>query len=230
VDVVDDLLSTYPLDGVHLDYIRYPSPEFDYSRRALEDFRAWARRQVPPGRASSMDARVATGDVTAWVREHPELWDAYREEQVTTTIQEVSRVVKARRTPPALTAAVFADPVDARVGRFQNWPRWLRGRWVDAVAPMAYTSDPGRFADLMEAARQADAEAGGRRIWAGVGIYQTDLDGAALRVGLARDAGAAGYVLFSYDWAATEGTQQAGEPYLDALSRRVTPHAAGPGS
>ena len=56
-----------------------------------------------------------------------------------------------------------------------------------------------------------------------MGIYQTDLDGAVRKVSLARAAGAAGYVLFSYDWAASEGTREAGEPYLDALARRTLP-------
>lgn len=228
--VVEELLVRYPLDGIHLDYLRYPSPEFDYSRRALEDFRAWAVHRVPPGRAASMDARVGGGDVTAWVRENPDLWDSWRESQVTATLRAVRTVVNAAPGDPILSAAVFADPVDALKGRFQDWSEWLAGGWVDAVAPMAYTSDDARFADLMEAARRADVSTGGRRVWAGVGIYQTDLEGAVRKVGLARAAGTAGFVLFSYDWAATEGSAGEGEPYLGALARRAFPsHTRSPG-
>ena len=40
VSIVDDLVARYPLDGVHLDYIRYPGPDFDYSLSALRLFRA----------------------------------------------------------------------------------------------------------------------------------------------------------------------------------------------
>lgn len=221
--VVEELLARYPLDGIHLDYLRYPSPEFDYSRRTLEDFRGWAAGRVPPGRAASMDARVREGDATAWARENPELWDSWRESQVTATLRAVRTVVDAAPGEPLLTAAVFADPVDARRGRFQDWPEWLAGGWVDAVAPMAYTPDDARFADLMEAARRADAAAGGRRVWAGVGIYQTDLEGAVRKVDLARAAGAAGFVLFSYDWAVGEGSAGEGEPYLGAIARRAFP-------
>ena len=224
--VVEELLARYPLDGIHLDYLRYPSPEFDYSRRTLGDFRAWAVGRVPPGRSASMDARVRGGDVTAWTRENPELWDSWRESQVTATLRAVRAVVDAASGEPRLTVAVFADPVDALRGRFQDWPEWLAGGWVDAVAPMAYTPDDARFADLMEAARRADVSAGGRRVWAGVGIYQTDLEGALRKVDLARAAGTAGFVLFSYDWAATEGTAGEGEPYLGALARRAFPRSA----
>lgn len=225
VNVVDDLLLRYPLDGIHLDYLRYPSPEFDYSRRALDDFREHARGHVPPGQAGGLDARVRAGDVTAWPRTHPQLWASYREAQVTETLRAVRRAVEAAPGDALLSVAVFADPVDALAARFQDWPEWLRGGLVDAVAPMAYTPDEARFADLMEAARRADDGAAGRRVWAGVGIYQTDLEGAVRRVDLARSVGAGGFVLFSYDWAVTEGTAGEGVPYLDALARRTLPGA-----
>jgi len=221
--VVDDLVWRYPLDGIHLDYIRYPSPEFDYSRRALSDFRRWALGRIPPGRTASLDARAEQGDVTAWTRENPELWNEWREAQVNLSLQAVRAVVQAAPGRPILTAAVFADPLDARRGRFQDWPGWLAGGWVDAVAPMAYTPDDARFADLMEAARRADEAGDGGRVWAGVGIYQTDLEGALRKVDLARSAGAAGFVLFSYDWAVSEGRSVADGPYLDALARRAFP-------
>lgn len=221
VSVVDDLLRGYRLDGIHLDYVRYPSPEFDYSRRTLKDFRDFALAHVPPGRRASMDARVASGDVTAWAREHRELWDSFRETQITNTLRAVRQVVEDAVGDPILTAAVFADPVDALHGRFQDWQEWLNGGWVDAVAPMAYTDDDRTFADLIESARRADEVGEGRRVWAGVGIYRTDLDGAVRKVDLARAVGTGGFVLFSYDWATTEGTAAEGEDYLSALGRRA---------
>lgn len=224
VAVVRDLVTRYDLDGVHLDYIRYPSPEFDYSRTTLEAFADWARRRTPPGRASSMDARTRNGDVEAWPRENPGLWDSWRETQVTATLRAVSAAARAADPGIVVSAAVFADPVDALQGRFQDWPEWLAGGWVDAVAPMAYTDDPVRFADLVESARRADG-ASRSRVWPGVGIYRTDLPGAARQVELARAAGTAGFVLFSYDWAESEGGQSGGGAYLDALAREAFPEA-----
>src|SRR5207244_13049132 len=34
-----DLVERYQLDGLHFDYVRYPAPDYDYSRVALERFR-----------------------------------------------------------------------------------------------------------------------------------------------------------------------------------------------
>jgi uncharacterized lipoprotein YddW (UPF0748 family) len=221
VAVVRDLLGSYELDGVHLDYLRYPSPEFDYSRRSLERFREWAGTQVPLGLSSSLDARVAGGDVTAWAREHPEMWDGFRKSKVSSLIREVRRAVDATAPSATLSVAVFADPVDAERGRFQDWRGWLEDGTVDVVAPMAYTPDDERFSDLIRLATLADGQTGGQRVWAGVGIYQTTLEGAIRKVSLARESGAGGVLFFSYDWARDQSAIIDGEPYFEALARRA---------
>lgn len=221
VAVVQDLLQSYDLDGVHLDYLRYPSPEFDYSRRSLARFREWAGTRLPLGLASSLDARVARGDVTVWAREHPDLWDGFRKSQVSTLVRAVRRAVDAVDAAATLSVAVFADPVDAERGRFQEWRAWLADGTVDVVAPMAYTPDDERFSDLIRLATLADDAAGGRRVWAGVGIYQTSLEGALRKVDIARATGAGGVVFFSYDWAREQSPAEAGEPYLESLARRA---------
>jgi uncharacterized lipoprotein YddW (UPF0748 family) len=223
--VVEDLVRRYEVDGIHLDYIRYPSPEYDYSRSTLDDFRAWARRQLPPGLRSGLEARDRAGDVLAWTRENPRLWNDWRESQVTETLLAVRAAMEPWRDRVVLSAAVFADPVDALQGRFQDWPEWLRGGWIDAAATMAYTPDLQRFEDLLESARRADSRGGGERIWAGVGVYRTDVPGAARQLAAAREAGVSGFLLFSYNWAAEDEGEPGGGSYLDDLARTAFPAA-----
>jgi uncharacterized lipoprotein YddW (UPF0748 family) len=81
--------------------------------------------------------------------------------------------------------------------RFQDWPEWLARGVLDAVCPMAYTVDSRVF-------RQQVAEAGarigpGQAVWAGVGAYRLAVDGILEKIALAREAGAAGVVLFSHE-------------------------------
>ena len=96
---------------------------------------------------------------------------------------------------------------------------------------MAYTPDDERFTDLIRLATSADDHGGGSRVWAGVGIYQTTLEGAVRKVDLARASGAGGVVFFSYDWAREQSVMIEGEPYLEALGRRAFegPGPGGPG-
>ena len=56
-----ELVRRYPLDGLHLDFIRYPSPDYDYSVAALEGFRrAAGRRGDLAGRARGAGPRPGT--------------------------------------------------------------------------------------------------------------------------------------------------------------------------
>src|SRR4030095_635325 len=41
-----DVLKHYAVDGLHFDYVRLASPDFDYSRTSLENFRKWLGPQL----------------------------------------------------------------------------------------------------------------------------------------------------------------------------------------
>ena len=46
--VVSDIVTRYPVSGVHLDYIRYPSNLFDHSQASLLAFRDSMQRELSP--------------------------------------------------------------------------------------------------------------------------------------------------------------------------------------
>jgi hypothetical protein len=82
---------------------------------------------------------------------------------------------------------------------------------------MAYTDDEARFRSEV---REAVASAGrGERVWAGIGAWINTFDGTLHEIDIARHEGAGGVVLFSYDWASTEGPAAGGVPYLERVGR-----------
>ena len=95
-----------------------------------------------------------------------------------------------------LSAAVFPDANDAANRRFQNWSGWLEAGLLDAICPMAYTTNPALFRTQI-----ADVEqrAGRRPVWAGIGAYQLSPAATVENIRTARQLGAEGIVLFSYD-------------------------------
>jgi len=212
--VVDDLLTHYQLDGIHLDYVRYAAPNFDYSRGARDEFREWMGSRVPIGEQGRLDALARSGEVLAWVERYPEEWDRFRESRIDELVARVADRVRRAPSRPLLTAAVFADPIDAREGRFQNWQPWIRQGRIDVVIPMAYTPDVTRWSDLMRAGLEADPT--GERVWMGIGIWQDSFDGALTKARMARTSRIGGLILFSYDWAAFEAPAVQGREWLDA--------------
>ena len=215
-DVWMDLLARYDLDGIHFDYIRFPSADFDYSKGALERFRLWVLPRLSADRIVELD-QVARVNPLAYTTALPNEWDEFRRTQISSLVAEIYHEVKSRRPELVVSAAVVADPETAYTMRFQDWTSWLRQGILDIAVPMAYTADNGRFQSLVRAARMA---AGHReRVWAGIGIYMDSFTGAVDKVDLARAEDAGGIVLFSYDWAAGDGRGSASDPYLRRLGR-----------
>lgn len=218
--VVGDLVESYDLDGVHLDYIRFPNTDFDYSRGILTAFRAWVREGVRIPAADLARAEAAwPRDPTAYVDAFPREWDQYRRLGLDLTLERLYWTVKDRRPGVLVSVAVFPDPASARRDRLQDWEAWVRAGYAEVVAPMAYTADGAAFRRQIIRAVEL---AGRERVWAGVGIYQNSFQGAVEKTRDARALGAGGTILFSYDWAVgPEGTRAAGGPYLSRFAREL---------
>jgi uncharacterized lipoprotein YddW (UPF0748 family) len=207
-----DLLDRYDLDGIHFDYVRYGSPDYDYSQDTLERFRRWMAPRLSGERIADLD-RSLVRDPLAYVDAHPDEWSEFRRAQITELVERIYWGVKKRSPRVVVSAAVMADGRDAFQNRFQDWVGWLRMGIVDIVAPMAYTDSDDVFARQIRAA--VDAAGDGSRVWAGIGVYRNTFAGSVSKIGVARAEGAGGIVLFSYDWTVQrEGVAAAGGAYL----------------
>ena len=211
--VLVDLARRYDLEGIHLDYARYPNQQFDYSRFAIAEFRADIRPRLGADARRELDVE-AENDLFAYPDRLPAEWKAFRRARLTALITRISRSVRAARPGVLVTSAVVADPQDAFDERLQDWRGWLAGRVIDAVAPMAYTQEPARFAEQIAAARNI---AGGGAVWAGIGSYRLSPAQTIENIQAARKLGAAGFVLFSYD--SLTGPKPPAPAYLETVSR-----------
>jgi uncharacterized lipoprotein YddW (UPF0748 family) len=216
VTVALDLAERYDLDGIHLDYIRYPAPDFDYSEATLEAFRDWAVPLVGPDRRRQLD-RAAGVNPTAWPDSLPLQWGDFRRQQVTTLLERAYVALKTVRPWLIVSAAVHPDPTEARRGRMQDWPGWARAGLLDAVAPMAYTADRRVFRAQLEGAIEAAPDT---EMWAGIGSYLAGLQGTVDALATARALGTHGLMLFSYDWAVS-GEGGGGEAFLERVGRSL---------
>jgi uncharacterized lipoprotein YddW (UPF0748 family) len=211
-----DLVDRYDLDGIHFDYIRFPSRDFDFSRGALERFQTWVTPRLPADRLHELQSRVMS-DPLAFATALPDQWDDFRREQITGLVREIYTAVKARRPELVVSAAVVADAPTAYGYRFQDWQSWLQEGILDIAVPMAYTPDNATFRRQVRTARDAAGSRG--RVWAGIGAYLNSVDGTLDKIDLAREEGAGGVILFSYDWAANEGKGPASDPFLERVGR-----------
>ena len=213
--VVRDIARRYDVAGVHLDYARYPSDRFDYSRTALAEFRKEVRAKLASSVRMDLDRREQV-DLFAYPDALPTEWRAFRVARMTALMTRLRAAVKATRPDALFTVAAAPDINDALDHKFQDWKRWLEAGTVDAVCPMAYTPEPARFAQQIAAARDV---AGGRAVWAGIGAYRLTATRTIENIQTARRLGTAGIVLFSYD--SLIDPKQAPADYLAVVGRSV---------
>ena len=174
--VVRDIVQRYSVDGVHLDYLRYPSADFEYGRETLSAFR----------RATG----IADPDAA------PDRWRAFRMDRLTALLTELRRAIKAARPSATVSVAVAPEPRLASTEYLQDIARWLSGDLMDVVCATPYTSDGATFVSQLAAAQ---AEAGGHALWAGIGANQLSTEQTLDNIQAARRLGIGGIILFSYD-------------------------------
>ena len=193
--VVADIAKRYEVDGVHLDYVRYPSPDFDYSRSALNEFRASVVADLTPAERERLDGRLRI-DATAYVDMFPQRWAAFRRSRLTSLVMRVRTALRAARPAAVLSAAVHPDADAAFTTRLQDWRLWADNRLIDVSCPMAYTPDAAEFASQIADASRFTPPGG---LWTGIGAYRLSAAQVAANIEAARRAGASGFVLFSYE-------------------------------
>jgi uncharacterized lipoprotein YddW (UPF0748 family) len=192
--VIQEIASRYPVDGIHLDYIRYPGPQFDFS--AAERTAFTLAYGVDPlafiGRSRtnliSPEERILEEPGT------PELLDSLHVEWRAAQVE--SLVVSVRRAIGGLplSAAVIPDPERARVDEGQDWLRWLQTGVVDFVVPMAYTYQPDGLVRLVEKLRRMIPV---ERFLMGLPVFDGRERYLGYSVSLLRREGVVGFCLFS---------------------------------
>lgn len=138
-DVVVDIARRYEVEGIHLDYARFPKeppgtpkPGLDYPRdaRTLALFQAFTTLDVTDEALTDPGIQAA--------------WDLWRTQCVTKTIESIATDLAKLPHPPLLTAAVKAEP-DGGLAFHQDARTWTRQGLVGAVFPMNYTADLDLF-------------------------------------------------------------------------------------
>ena len=193
--VIGDIAAKYAVDGIHLDYVRFPNDDFDYSPAAMEAFKNAILADLSDAERREAAAREAL-DPAAYPNLFPERWKDFRRSRLTSLVIKIRSAVKAVRPATVLSAAVVPDAQEAFDQRLQDWRGWIDHSLLDVIVPMAYTADANLFEKQMTAAR---AYAGSRPVWAGIGAYHLSATQTLNRIAAARKLGAAGISLFSYE-------------------------------
>lgn len=185
LDVFSNLASGYPeLDGIHLDYIRYPEPSKGCHPISVERYKEYCRNQQEIS------------------------FNEWRIMQVSGFVEKLYLQLKQINPRLLISAAVFADIAEANVAYAQDWPSWLRGGYIDRIYPMAYNVKYEKHKQQVSQMKLLNRDKDiviGLRAWddkgrslASNGSAPYKVADIAKRIQLTRELGFGGTALFSY--------------------------------
>jgi uncharacterized lipoprotein YddW (UPF0748 family) len=128
-----DLALNYDVDGIHLDFIRYPDAGWGYSASAVSLYMIETGTTSPPDDA---DAR----------------WQAWRRARVTAFVRDLHHDLQLDKPSLKLSAALICyggGPISAAdwtrtsayTSVYQDWRDWMVKGYLDFGVPMNYDSD-----------------------------------------------------------------------------------------
>lgn len=166
--IINEIINRYPLfSGIHLDYIRYPSPvpfvpgsrfnkfglTYGYGLTNVERFRERTGINV-------LDTLNNEDEYLAW--------DNWKRQQITDLVRKISGLVKVKSAALAVSCAVIPVVERAYSNAFQDWSAWLEEGIIDYAVLMSYTKD-NQF--IKETVKSSLGHHGKGKIYVGLGAF-----------------------------------------------------------
>jgi uncharacterized lipoprotein YddW (UPF0748 family) len=171
--VCQEIIDNYRVDGLHLDYIRFPGPAFSWDEPSVTRFRLQYSCQP---------------------ENEPALWSGYRRQAIADFIVKLHQLIVQKRPEMKLTASVLGDYHEGYRVYLQDSHEWLARGIIDAIFPMIYTRDNQRFRRELTEHRLNDHR---RHVYPG--IYIAHAQRLRNQCDIAQELGCQGLSLFSYD-------------------------------
>jgi uncharacterized lipoprotein YddW (UPF0748 family) len=184
--VVAEIASFYAVDGVHLDYIRYPSADTSYDRVSNRRYQEARKKDPKLTRA-------------AWQRE-----------ELTGLVRRLKKRVREVRPAAVVSAAVtgvykdrwkWQEVVKGFFDFHQDSHRWAMTKAVDVLIPMIYwkpTNPPGGKSDYLTLVKDFAPLLGQVPVLSGINVEAGDFSVLEKEIQIAREHGYPGVVLFAY--------------------------------
>lgn len=182
-NLITEVITKYPVDGIQLDYIRYP-----FNGRGSEMGWNWGGRvRFESLSGLSLDR---LDDSTR------EVWQAWKIQQISNFVQDVSKLVRSTKPNMRISAAVYALPKRWRLSAIQQeWEVWVSNGWVDTLNPMTYVTTAAELVTNASYVRESTEDKA--LVYPGLSIRQLDTAGLIEQLDSARAIGTLGTTLFA---------------------------------
>ena len=206
IDIVEELVTNYAIDGVNYDYIRYTQQDLGYPSDAGYDESSLARFQ-------NLTGYVGTPDP-----EDESSWNDFRRQTIDEFVRRSRAAIASIDSNPQQPVRFTADLITfgdapsnftstSAYQLHQNWRYWLEQGWLDAGIPMDYkreynSSEATWYRNWI--IRSVNYWSGDRHIFGGQGNYLNTKADSVTQLQYCLNAGTEGTCNYSYAYTADE--------------------------
>lgn len=181
--LIVEVLNKYPVDGIQLDYIRYP-----FNGKGVEMGFDWIGRT-----RLEHECGISLDQLNDEARQ---IWQAWKIQQVNNFVKDISETVRQMKPKVRISAAVYAMPHRLRINQIQqDWETWVANGWVDTLNPMTYVTSAKDLSTMAGYVRESTGDKA--LVYPGLSIRQLDTAGLIEQLDSARETGTLGTTMFA---------------------------------
>ena len=203
IALITEIIDDYKVDGINLDYIRYPQSV------SVNDTNAWGYTNIARNEFKTIYGKdpvdISVSD-PLWLK-----WCEYRQNKVTYFVSKVGALGRDKNT--YISAVIFPDRLSALATKQQDWRSWSIKGYVNGFTPLFLTCNARTLNSLIK--NVMNAKAPGTDLFAG--LFVTFMGGSEedliREIHETRKLNINGVILFDY--------AHLDDRYIKTLARRV---------
>lgn len=183
LSILEEIAANYQVDGIQLDYIRYPFQKgnsmmgFDTDGKQKFEIETGYKLDKPD------NATI-------------KVWNTWKTKQISRFVQEASCKLRKIRPGIRISAAVFGGTRQSRLDTIQqDWETWVEKGWIDILNPMIYAPTTLKLAENLDYInRQVGSKA---LVYPGIAVRQLEVDDLLEQIYTIKNAGLMGNTIFA---------------------------------
>jgi uncharacterized lipoprotein YddW (UPF0748 family) len=194
-NVIREVIDSYAIDGIHLDYVRYANENFCYNEVLRKKF--FSLYNVDPLDLVKNPEKIEKSFSKDKLLEFERKWQNFRGEQITIFVRQIKNYIEKRNSSIVFSTAVIPDIDKARNNFFQFWDDWVNNQCVDFVVPMNYVVSQEEYKNNIEQMLNYVPK---ENIVMGISLMNQSRYKVASKIFLTKSLGIEDFCLFSYDY------------------------------
>ena len=198
LEVINELISKYDLDGVHLDYVRYQDSFYGYNPEGLDQF--ISKFNFDPKDINRGIISPRFGYPKSYIDSLKVVWKEHRSNKITELVRSLKYSFINDSLNIQLSAAVKPNFVNSKNRWFQDWSSWIKEDLIDFAVIMNYDTDFNDFNfindQILSEFSFNDIK---ENIFIGISCYNQSFNQIADKVLFSRFQGFENYSLFPYN-------------------------------